>query len=159
MGGGSGIVTLYSSNGLYNQSYSIVFNFADDATTTVRVYVNFKAPGLGEYYFTYFPIQTNIYQGSVKIALQQSFVQSITGINDFQLIIGSILAIILGIILIMSGKKQISGKEGENILYNPSINLDQGPTENICPIRGNVTDSRYCDDCGSLVREVNYSNE
>ncbi len=152
MGGGSGMITLHYTSGITIYSYNIGYNFDGDATYSMYVLGDISVGESGIYYMEFSEVQRNIYAGSVSIELQEPMIQSVLGINNSNIIFGSIIIIPTGIVLIIiTGKRKSKSTIYERKKF-PSSSLDGQYPEISCPMCGKLGDGKYCDDCGSSLR-------
>jgi len=151
-GGGSGMIILHYMDGITTYSYHIGYTFDGDATYELYVLGDISVSESGTYYMEYSELQRNIYAGDISIELQEPIIQSVLGINNSNILFGSIILIPVGIVIIKTAGKRNNQSKVERIeKYHHSSLNGQYPEIN-CSMCGKLGDGKYCDDCGSALR-------
>ncbi len=169
-GYGSGYLEIVSVSGTYSNNILITFSFDGTADLSIISIGTINLPVSGNYRLIFTPAETYLSYGRVFVAIQESIVRSVIGIDDFQLIVFGILIIIGGVILrSVIGKKPVQPpidfvpeddyKERFTSKWDDEIDSGFKAEEDLifkpmkCPTCGSWTDSIYCKDCGTQVRE------
>lgn len=164
-GSGGGEFTLYSSNGVEALRLYIEFSFDGDSDW-ITVYVGgFKVQTSGNYYFQYVEDYNTVYSPA-KITVEESLVESLIGVDPFDLMI-------IGFVLVFGGAflpdmlgwvrdrlpKSTPRTEEESLeteVYSDPNDFEISSLEFdeiSCPTCGHITDGMYCEQCGTQLRE------
>ncbi|NHJ01241.1 MAG: zinc ribbon domain-containing protein [Candidatus Heimdallarchaeota archaeon] len=166
-GYGSGNLEIISTTRIYSETTLITYSFDGTADLSIITIGSITVPISGQYQLIFTPLETYLSGGSVKIAIQESLIHSLIGIDDIQLIILAFPLIIGGLILRFAIGKNISTSEvhythdinnEDKQTWDNDIDLDFNHKELIfkkvkCPTCGIPSDSLYCHNCGTQVRE------
>ncbi len=164
-GSGGGEFVLYTSNGAVVLRKYIEFSFDGDSDW-ITVYVGgFKVQSSGNYYFQYIEDYNTVYSPA-KITIQESLVESLIGVDSFDLMIigffcvfgGAFLPDMFGWIRDRFSKSTPSREEESAETVTPDLDDFEISTLEFevisCPTCGHMTDGMYCEQCGSQLREI-----
>ena len=163
-GSGGGEFVLYSSNGVVILRSYIEFSFDGDADW-ITVYVGgFKVQTSGNYYFQYIEDYNTVYSPA-RITIQESLVESLIGVDSFDLMIFGFIFIFGGAFLPDLGgwikdrvskgtKKEEESREIEEPPYSEDeFEMISEFEEVTCPTCGHITDGIYCEQCGTQLKD------
>lgn len=146
-------------------TFSMSFSFDGESTISTIMITSITIEEEGDYYFRYAESQSNTV-GTVKIALQQSFISGVFGIHEFLFILYSggllIFSIIISAILSIFFRDRAGapdytqeyepGRDQEDFIFDTSSSYSKRSREITCPLCGTISDGLFCEKCGTNLR-------
>lgn len=162
VGGSTGDLTLFTSDGTPVSSARIQFSFDGEATSQEVWVIDFNVDTSGTYYLQYDEDYSSLYSPGVNLVIRESIIGSLIGIDPFDLLI-------LGIPLIFGGaflpsvidwvNNRLKGREPEEEGVEPEIiepsfetTSDFDNEQVVCPTCGFIDQGYFCSNCGSRLR-------